>query len=224
MEKIAVVKLVEFNRKKPKGQKTLVDKMKIPQPINPAGGGDYWISALSSIASSFQLEESGPIVEKIDILIDKIEDASTKQVKNMFQANLNILNHYENFDFASIRPNGRLTFLKKPKAKSIVEIKGLPVYAKPSHVYTYEENGKKRIGAMWFVAKLNGFGPDELVLFTDILFRYLDINYGDKHQINEQHCMAIDVITTKAISYSQILSGEVESSLLATIAAIKKLI
>ncbi|WP_262249870.1 hypothetical protein [Parapedobacter soli] len=224
MEKIAVVKLVEFNRKKPKGQKTLVDKMKIPQPINPDGGGDYWISALSSIASSFQLADSGPIAEKIDILIDKIENASTKQVKNMFQANLNILNHYENFDFASIRPNARLTFLKKPKAQSIVEIKGLPIYAKPSHVYTYEENGKKRIGAMWFVAKLNGFRPNELPLFTDILFRYLNVNYGDKFQIDERQCIAVDVITTNNISYSQILSGEVESSLLATITAIKKLI
>lgn len=224
MEKIAVVKLVEFNRKTPRGQKTLVDKFKVPQPVNPDGGGDYWISALSSIARSFQLADNEPIAEKIDVLIDKIEDAPTRQVKNMFQANLNILHQYENFDFTSIRPNAELTFLKKPKAKSIVLLRGLPIHAKPSHAYTYEENGKKRIGAMWFVAKLNGFRPDELALFTDILFRYLDINYGDKYQISEQNCTAVDVTTTNAISYSQIHNGEVESPLLATIASIKKLI
>lgn len=223
MEKIAVVKLVEFNRRTPRGQKTLVDKFKVPQPINPDGGGDYWISALSSIASSFQLADNGPIAEKMEILIDKIENGSTKQVKNMFQANLNILNHYENFDFANIRPNAPLTFLKKPKAKSIVALKGLPIHAKPSHVYTYEENGKKRIGAIWFVAKLNGFRPDELVLFTDILFRYLDINYSDKYQISEQNCTAVDVTTTNAIPYLQIHNGEIESPLLATISSIKKL-
>lgn len=224
-EKIATIKLVEFSRKTPRGQKTFAEKLKAPQPIkNPESGGDYWISALSSIASSFELGHDGPISEKIDIVIDKIEHAKTKQVKDMFHANLNILRNYEEFNMATIRPDADLTFLKRPKSKSIVLLRRLPIQAKPSRVFTFKEDGKRKIGAIWFVAKKGGLSLEELAIFTDILFRYLDTNYADKYQITDEYCIAIDVTEMNSITYTKIRNGEIKSPLLSIISSLRKLL
>ncbi|TDQ79761.1 hypothetical protein [Sphingobacterium yanglingense] len=224
MNKITVTNLVDFGRKTPKGRQTLINNLKVPKISNPDdGGGDYWISALSCLARAFTDNSKNLIGDKIEELIDKIEDAKAKISKDMFQRNINILQEFEDFDFNTLKPQGKLSALKKPKDKSIVVIKRLPLFVKPHHVYSFEENGIKKIGAIWFVAKLNGFRTDELSMVTDLLYRYLDINYSDEFEVSVEYCIAVDVNTPSYIPYSRIENGDIKSALIPTVDEMKKL-
>ncbi|MEN5058451.1 hypothetical protein [Sphingobacterium kitahiroshimense] len=101
--------------------------------------------------------------------------------------------------------------------------KRLPLFAKPHHVFTFEENNVKKIGAVWFVAKLRGFKNEELAMVTDLLYRYLETKYSDKYELAMDYCIAIDVNTSNRIAYSRIDNGEVNSALIATVDEMKKL-
>lgn len=223
MEKISITNLVDFKRKTPKGRQTLVNNLKIPKiKTNDGTGGDYWISALSTISNVFAEDNNSLINEKIDILLDKIENTTAKISKDMFQRNINILYNFEDYDFAKLKPNVDLTYLKKPKEKSILVVKDLPLYVKPHHVFTFTEDEVKKIGALWFVAKLGSFKPDELAIGTDILFRYLHTNYSDKFEIASNYCLAVDVTNLSTVSYMEIQNEEDKSTLLETLAELKQ--
>jgi len=226
MNKITITHLVDFSRKTPRGRQTLVNNLKTPKvkTATEDGGGDYWISALSCISRVFTDNTGNSIGDKIDELIDKIEVHEAKITKDMHQRNINILQGFEDFDFDTLRPPTELTYLKKPKEKSIVAIKRLPLYAKPNHVFTFNDNGKRKIGAIWFVAKLNGFAHEELTMVTELLYRYLDMNYSDKYEIANEYCITMDVNSVNSISYAQLGNKKVKSSLLQTVDEIKKLI
>lgn len=223
MEKISVTNLIDFKRKTPKGQQTLVNNLKVPKiKADDSTGGDYWISALSTISNVFEENNNNLINEKIDILIDKIENATAKISKDMFQRNINILYNFEDYDFDQLKPNVDLTYLKKPKDKSIVVVEDLPLYVKPHHVFTFTQDDVKKIGALWFVAKLGSFKLDELVIVTDILFRYLNTNYSDKFEIAIDYCSVVDVTNLSRVSYSEVQNEEEKSTLLKTLAELKR--
>jgi len=226
MEKIAIGKLIDFGRKGIKGRRTLVNNLKTPQvkKDESTGGGNYWVSALSAISNAFIENKNELINEKIDILIDKIEAAEAKITKDMFQQNINILYNFEEYDFQSLKPNVELSYQKEPKNKSIIIIKGLPLFVDPNHVFTFEENGVKKIGAVWFVAKKNGFRPEELATITDILFRYLDTHYSAKFKVDTDFCLVKDVSGLTKISFTQILNAEIRSTLKQTLDEIKELL
>lgn len=191
MEKISVSNIVEFGRKKtPESQLTLINNLRKPRKEdNSDGGGNYWIHSLSTINSTFISEDNNTITEKINILIGKIEAASAKISKDMFQRNINILYNFEDFEFAKLKPKVDLSYLSKPKSKSIIAIKDLPLQAFPTHVFTFNQNGTKKIGAIWFVAKLGGYKENELAIFTDVLFRYLKANYANEFEIDPKSCI-----------------------------------
>ena len=224
MNKITVTNLVDFSRKTPRGRQTLINNLKVPKVNTPDdGGGDYWISALSCLAKAFSDNVDNLIGNKIEDLIDKIEVHEAKITKDMHQRNINILQDFEGFGFNTLKPQAELTYLKKPKEKSIVIIRRLPLFVKPHHVYAFEENGIKKIGAIWFIAKLHGFKHEELAMVTDLLYRYLDSNYSDNYEISTNYCIALDVNSSHSISYSQIEKGEFSSALMPTIIEMKKL-
>lgn len=131
--------------------------------------------------------------------------------------------NWQYFDFNTLIPQSELTYLKKTKDKSIVTIKRLPVFANPHHVYTFEENDIQKVGAIWFVAKLNGFRPEELAMITDLLYRYLNINYSNKYEISMDYCIAVDVNSSNSTSYSPIENREIKSALIPTVDEMKKL-
>lgn len=226
MNKITVTHLVDFNRKTPRGRQTLVNILKTPKikTSDEETGGDYWISALACISKAFIDNTANLMGRKIEEVIVKLEDHPSKKVKDMYQRNINILQNFEEFNFETLMPQTELTYLKKPKDKSIVAIKRLPLHAKPNHVFTFAENGDRKIGAVWFVAKLNGFKHEELAMVTDLLYRYLDINYSDDYKIAEDFCIAVDVNTVNSISYTQLGNKKVKSPLLQTVDEIKKLL
>ncbi|MGJ1414608.1 hypothetical protein [Sphingobacterium multivorum] len=215
MDKITISHLVEFNRKTPKGRRTLVEKLKKPKikPKKSEGGGDYWISAVSCISRAFEAGNNIEIGEKIDELLEKIENSDAKITKNMFQRNIHILQKFEEFDFAQLKPK-KFQLQKRSKKQSIVVLKKLPLYAKPNHVFLFEDNGVKKIGAIWFVAKLDGFTQDELSMITDILYRYLELNYSDSFEVATNFCIAFDVTTINILSYAQLGNKRIKSPLI----------
>ena len=50
-----------------------------------------------------------------------------------------------------------MEFYKKPDLISIIDINGLPIQAKPQHVFSFSNNENEEVGAVWFVAKLDGY-------------------------------------------------------------------
>lgn len=225
MEKIALGKLIDFGRKGERGRQTLVNNLKTPQVKKDDGsGGDYWISALSAVSKAFIENKNELINKKIDELIDKIEGAEIKRIKDGYQRNIDILYNFEEYDFPSLKPTADLVYLKKPKDKSVIAVSGLPLYVDPHHVFTFEIDAVKKIGAIWFVAKLNGFRPEELAMIADILFRYLNTHYSDKYEIDTNFCLVKDVSVLNKISYTQIMNAEVRSPLKQTLDEIKELL
>src|SRR5690606_24708720 len=123
---------VMFRRKKStSAQQTLINNIRAPKKKKDKDdentGGNYWITSLSSISNAFKLGENTPISDKIEVAIEKMEAASAKITKDMFQRNINILYNFEDFDFSSWKPKAKLSYLKRPKSKSIVIVKGLPI-------------------------------------------------------------------------------------------------
>lgn len=225
MEKIAIGKLIDFGRKGVRGRQTLVNNLKTPQvKKKDSSGGDYWVSALSAISKAFIENENELINERIDELKDKIEGDKIKRIKDGYQRNIDILYNFEEYDFPSLKPGADLAYLKKPKDKSIIAVDGLPLYVDPHHVFTFEEDGVKKIGAIWFVAKLNGFKPEELAMIVDILFRYLNTHYSDKYEIDTNFCLVKDVSILNKIAYTQIMNAELRSPLKQTLEEIKELL
>lgn len=225
MDKITISNLVDFNRKTPKGRRTLVENLKKTKikSEKSESGGDYWTSAVSCISKAFAAGNNIEIGEKIDELAEKIENSEAKITKAMFQRNIHILQKFEEFDFGQLKPI-KFQFQKRSKKQSIVVLKKLPLYAKPNHVFLFEDNGVKKIGAIWFVAKLDGFTKDELSMITDLLYRYLEINYSAQYVIATNYCIVVDVNSINISSYAQLENKKAKSSLLQIVDEIKKLI
>lgn len=228
MNKLTVTNLVDFNRMSTRSKQTLVKSLKKPPklkaPDEDDGGGNYWVSALSCLAKTFLQKDNELLLAKIEELLGKIHDSNTARKNNTYQRNISILENFEDYDFCKLKPSATITPLKKSKDISILTLKNLQLSINPHHVYTYKDNqGVQNIGAIWFAAKLDGLDNQELSLITDLLYRYLKTNFSDNYKIVPEYCIAIDVITVKKLAYSQILTGEIESPLLAILEEIKKM-
>lgn len=226
MEKIRIKELVKFRRKSERARITLVNNLKLNQALenDSSSGGDYWISCLSAIANTFKHDDVELLSEKIDLLSEKIKATQDKRIKDEFQRNIDVLYNFGDFDFEELKPNVELTYLKKPTSKSILDIKGLPIQAKPDHVFTFSINNSEEIGAIWFIAQLDGFNRGELGMFADILYRYLDNHYAKDFFVNTSYCIAVDVNKVQLVSYNDIEEGKVPKLLDQTIEDIKKLL
>ncbi|MEN3324812.1 hypothetical protein VP395_13825 [Mariniflexile soesokkakense] len=224
MKKVTVKNLIEFRGKNERTKITFVHNLKRDKrKSEDSSGGDYWISCLSAIRNSFRLDDESLLDEKIKLLRDKIEVSEIKRIKDQFQRNLDIVNNFKDFDLKHLKPNTNLTFLKQPKVKSILDIKGLPIEAKPCHIYSFSENNSEEVGGIWFITKLNGFKKSELGMFTDILYRYLDKYYSKNFYVNPDYCVAVDLFNAQEINYSDIKSGKIPILIDNTIDELKNL-
>ncbi|GGF44255.1 hypothetical protein [Echinicola rosea] len=225
MEKISVSKVVESRRKTENSKITLINNLKKSnQQIDSEGGGDYWVTSNCAISNYFKSEDSTLINEKIDDLVNRADNANAKISKTMYQRNIEILYGFEDFDFSNYKPVGKLNYLAKPMSKSIMKINDLPIQVRPSHVYSFVEGNNKKIGAIWFISKLKGYRLEEISLYTDVLFRYLEKHYTKEYVIGPKYGIAMDVVNRKEIRYNQILMDDVTSPLNSTIEMIKKLL
>lgn len=225
MEKVTITELVDFRRKSERSKKTFANNLRLRQKSDndDSEGGNYWISCLSAISNVFRYNNIDLLDEKIELLSEKIEVTEIKRIKSQFQRNIDILNNFEDFDFQDIKPNSDLTFLKKPTSKSIIDIKGFPVLVSPNHVFSFSINNSEEIGAVWFVAKLDGYNKSELGMFADILYRYLDKHFSNDFFVNTSFCIAVDVFNGQKVIYEDIEKGEIPILIEKTIDEINRL-
>lgn len=223
MKKLSVKSIIDFRKKSDRGKKNFAINLK--QSIEKAideGGGDYWISCVSSISNAFKENDKSLVKDKIEELEQKLEETPYTKTKTMYQRNIDILYNYEDVNFKRMQPSG-MQIIKKKKANSILTIKGLQIEAKPNHVFTFKTNDIDEIGAIWFIAKLGGYSKDELGMFAEMLYRYLKVNFSTKYVINTKYCIAIDITSRSVINYSQIQKGDVPAIFIPTIDEIRSL-
>ncbi|ALL06494.1 hypothetical protein AQ505_13905 [Pedobacter sp. PACM 27299] len=213
MQKITVQELVEYTRKtSEKTKSNFAHKIKTRVPKekqetdDDGSGGDYWITSTSCIYNVIK-NNSGSFYEgKIDDLLKKIEATELKKIKSMHSRNIEILSSFKDFNHEDIRPVKVLKFEKVQKVHKIYPIDNFPLYLNPNLVFTFEENGKMQIGAIWLVAKIDGFRKTELGMFCELLYRFLVKNYSDNYQISEKFCTAVDTFGAQSITYAEMLA------------------
>lgn len=221
MKKISVSKIIEFSRKSEKSRNTFL-KQHNEHKQSSEGGGDYWISSVSAVCNAFINDDNSILTNKIELLIDGIKRTTHTITKNMYQRNVDILRNFETYNFSKWIHNSQLSFLSKKSEISVIQIDTVLIQVKPNLVFTYDDNGETKIGAISFVAKLGGYNETELASFADANYRYLCKNYLDKYSIDSSLCLAVDMNNLNEVSYDDIINGNVNSLLDITISDIKK--
>ena len=224
MEKITVKNLIEFRSKNDRTKITFVNNLhkEKKKKDDDGSGGDYWISCLSVIRNTFKYDNPNLLDEKINLLNDKIIVSNIKRIKDQFQRNIEIINNFKEYEFGHLKPNVDLVFLKQSKHNFILDIKGLPVEAKPCHLFSFSENGSEEIGGVWFVAQLKGFKKSELAMFADMLYRYLLKYYSMDFFVNPNYCYAVDLYNGHDVNYKEVQDGNIPVLIDTTVEEVKK--
>lgn len=223
MKKIPIDKLIDFRRKKSDStqftvlRKTQEEKVKKPGET----GGHYWVCCLSAANSVFKTDDKKYLGLKIDELKQWIDETNHHGTKIRWQQSINMISNLEDYDFKSIKPSGKIKFLKKPSDKQVLKIKDLLIEANPDHVYSFTNADFEEVGAVWFIAKKGGFEKSELAMFCDIMYRFLNIAFSEKFKINPSYCIAVDIANAQDINYSQLLNGDINYLLDSTIEDVK---
>jgi hypothetical protein len=228
MHKITIKELIEYNRKtsdKAKDNfayrlKTRTAKEK-KEEDNQEGGGDYWVTSTSCIYNVIKQNSDEFYENKIDELLTKIEATEIKKTKSMHSRNVEILTNFKEFNHQEIRPEEVISFVSVQKVQKIYSIDNIPLYLNPNLVFTFEENGKKNIGAIWLIAKLDGFTKSELGMFCELLYRFLIKNYSEEYQVSEKFCTAVDTFGAQRIDYAEMLQNKVPFLIQKTIDELK---
>lgn len=224
MRKLSIGDIIGFRKKSDISKKTFALNLNVDKEKNNSdGGGNYWVSCLSTISNGFRYNDNSFILDKIYELEDKLEQTEYKRTKDMYKRNIEILYKFETFDFNKLIPSDDFIIIKKHKSNFILDINGLQIQATPQHVFTFK-NEDEEIGAIWFIAKLGGYTQTELAMFTDILYRYLNVNFSKKYKISSDYCIAVDLVNVMDVSYSKIIKEKISLILDSTINEIKNLV
>jgi hypothetical protein len=223
MKKLTVKNLIKFRGKNDQTKITFVNNLKKEKKKSDNGsGGDYWICCLSAIRNTFKYNNTDILDKKIDLLRNKITDSEIKRIKDQFQRNIDIISNFKEYDFEHLKPNDALKFLKQTKHQTLLDIKELPVEAKPCHIFSFSENNSEEIGGIWFVAQLKGFRKSELGMFADILYRYLKKYYSKDFYVNPDYCIAVDLYNGQDVNYTEIQDGNIPILIDSTLDDLKK--
>lgn len=207
MKSISVKNLVEFRRKKDKSRITYFNNLNKEKQSSSESGGDYWIRSWSAVRNCFIFNNLNFLDDKLNELNHLIQSCEITRTKNQYQSNINIILKMKDFDFHSLMPNSNIHFIK-PTNDTIIE-KSIELKIKPCKIFKFSENGSDELGAVWFVAKKNGYTKEELAMFTDALYRLLDKNYSNEYFINPTYCIAIDIYNGQEVRYSEILDKRI---------------
>jgi hypothetical protein len=222
MKKISVKNIILFRNKPEKSQKTFLDSLKKKSEVKlDNSGGDYWVRSLSALSNVVSEKNTEPIKEKIANILEDFKPNIIKQTNAMYQRNLDILYNYEDFDVNIWLPENA-EILNKISKKAIIEINGVPVQITPNQIYSFERESKHFVGAIWFLAKLEGFKTSELGIFAEALYIYLTEHFGNKFEISPENCLIIDVLNKKEVNYKMLMTEEIPHLLIATLEDIRK--
>lgn len=224
MKKITVKNLIDFRRKSDKAKLSFLNSLRKEKvESGEESGGDYWVSCNSAIVKTFRTGRMDLLQSKIEEVQEMIQTTRFDNTKKRFQRNIDILLGFQEFDWDAIKPKADLEFLKQTKANTILAIGGLAIEAKPSHVFSFSDGKSEETGAVWFVTKLDGYDRNELGMFAEVIFRYLDKHYSGNYFVNKNYCIAIDGFTGRVVRYSEVENRGVASLLDATIGQMGKL-
>lgn len=224
MRTLSVKNIIDFARKSDRSKKSFADNLKLETKKKiDDGGGDYWITSISAISNSFRSNDLSFIITKKAELEEKVRITEFDNTKSMYKRNISILSAYEDFEIAVWRPSNKINFIKKHSEDSNLTLRGINVKVDPHHIFTFEKNDSKQLGAIWFVAKLDGYRPSELGLFTDVLFRNLKANYAKGFDLNPRYCIAVDVVNKFEVNYLQLQESEVPRILMKTLNELNRL-
>lgn len=225
MKKISINNIITFRKKPEKSQQAFLNSLKrksIIQETSEGSGGNYWVRSLSAMSNAFRDSNNKPIKDKISEILELFTPKLAKQTKDMYQRNLNILHNYEDFDFSKWLPE-KINIVSKTNKKSIIYLNTVPVQITPSQIYTFDKDDKKYVGAIWFVAKLEGYEDEELGMFAEALFIYLSNNFEEEYFISQENCLIVHVLDKKEVTYKMIVDEKIPSIFDSTLKAIKKL-
>jgi len=222
MDKITVADIVRFVRKTPASRVTFIANLKKPKIQTDDEGGNYWIISSSTISQVFRSEELIVLDDKIESVSEKKKKATAKISKDMYQCNIDILHNAKEFDFHDLKPYFLVNYIKS--TKSILELQGVPIQVIPNHVFTFEENGIQKVGAIWFVAKKDTYRKEELAIFVHSLYQYLLNIWGDKYEVSQDYCIAFDITVGYKLNHKQIAGSEYQEFINDTLSELKKAI
>lgn len=222
MKKISVKNIIAFRKKPDKSKKTFLKSLSKAKANDSESGGNYWVRSISALANTFRTNDNQHIKNKIDDIAADYDNSKRKQTKDMYQRNLDILHNYEDFDFSTWYPNKTFQTLDKASKKSIIEINRVPVQVLPNQVFAFTKNKVNYVGAIWFIAKLDGYSKAELGIFAETLFNYLSNNYSKKYEVSPEHCLVIDVLNLDEVTYQMVLDQEIPALLKETLKVIRE--
>ncbi len=223
MKKLTINKIIAFkNATSDRRKKNFALSIKANKPeLKKEGGGNYWTRSLSAMVNAYRDNDLSIIIRKIKEIENERQTATRPQTKAQYTSNIELLGKYERCDFKKWKPSTKQVFI--PKHKAILTVKDLQIEVSPNHVVPFTRNNIKEVGAIWFIAKKEGYRKEDLGMFTDILYRYLKVQYGKDYELNSRYCIAVDLIGEYDINYAQLEKGEVPAMLNRTIEEIKKL-
>ena len=228
MERITIKELIEFREKtSEKSKKNFAFKLKNRKAKEKKvddkdGGGNYWAISSSSIYNTFKNGKDDYYDEKIIDVQLRQQNTQNKRDITMYQRNLDILNNFKEFELLDLRPSDIKNFETIHKDQKIITVENFPLYINPSLVFIFEKNGKKEIGALLLVPKLEGYQKSQLGMFCELLHKFLIKHYSTDYQISEDHCIAIDTFNAQKLSYSELSNGSVPLLISKTIEELKK--
>lgn len=212
MEKITIKELVEFGRKSDKSKKRFAHKLKTrtsnEETKKTNSGGDYWITSTSCILRVLKTDNKELYNQKIEELSTKLNSTDNPKTKDMFQRNIDILTRFLDFDL-DLLPTMEYNIEAVSKQSQIVQINEFLLYANPKFVFSFDVNGQPTIGSIWLITKLNGYSKSEIGLFCEMLYKFLVRNYGENHQISEEHCIVIETFNGIKMDHSELSSGRI---------------
>lgn len=232
MDKFDIKDIIRFKRRKEPYKKGFLISLENREKIKKANkerneksrGGDFWVICLRAIEAVFKTNEKNSYDNKIKILEGKIEKEKVRRNKVQYEANLNVMLNFTDFDFSEVIPGKEIKILSHAKETEIIDINGLSVKANPTIIFSFENEAINEIGGISFIAQKEGFKKSELGIFTETYFKYLNKNYFKDYVINPHYIIAIDVVEVKMVRHDQILNGEIVPLLESTIEEIKKLL
>ncbi|MFP9117709.1 hypothetical protein ACLI08_07970 [Flavobacterium sp. RNTU_13] len=231
MEKIKINELVDFRRKTSERYKrNFVTKLKtrLPKDKSEIEGEedeprDYWVFSTSCIYNVFKNRSDEFYDPKIAELEAKMLNPALKSTTfSMYKRNRDILVNFKDFELYNLRPE-KIARQGVQTEHKILVVDGIPLYIKPTIVFSFERNGKKEIGALWLVPQVDGFKKIELGIFCEALYRFLLKNYSENFQISEDYCITIDTFNAQSITYKDLSNGDIKFLLDLTISEIKSL-
>jgi hypothetical protein len=227
MEKLRLKDLIDFRRRTDKRKitfKSQIEKRekaarekKEKKQEGEKDGGDYWVSCVKAIEKTFKENNKQLLENKIKEIQIKLDSCNVRKTQLQYQANIDILHSFEEFDLDEVSPPTEFEVLHQSKSDEILLIKTLPIKANPTIVFSFQDGDFNKLGCISFIAQKGGFKNSELGIFCEANFRYLEKHYSDKYKIDPTNITVVDAVDIKIVRYNDVLNGDLISLLDSTI-------